>query len=92
MAPVNDLSRCLMPFDQNSTLVVIVEMSEASWLVCGAVPGVERQPLKKLKPDAPELLRLVERGEARLRAPADQLRASCWPMKRDVMDSGWRDG
>ena len=66
MAPVNDLSRCLMPFDQNSTLVVIVEMSEASWLVCGAVPGVERQPLKKLKPDAPELLRLVERwrGEA----------------------------
>lgn len=66
MAQVNDLSRCLMPFDQNSTLVVIVEMSEASWLVCGAVPGVERQPLKKLKPDAPELLRLVERwrGEA----------------------------
>lgn len=66
MAQVNDLSRCLMPFDQNSTLVVIVEMSEASWLVCGAVPGVERQPLKKLEPDAPELLRLVERwkGEA----------------------------
>jgi hypothetical protein len=27
-------------------------MSKASWLVSGAVPGVERQPLKKLDPDA----------------------------------------
>jgi cytochrome P450 len=30
---------------------VVVEMSKASWLVSGAVPGVERQPLKKLEPD-----------------------------------------
>ena len=28
------------------------QMSKASWLVSGAVPGVERQPLKKLEPDA----------------------------------------
>jgi hypothetical protein len=27
-------------------------MSKASWPVSGAVPGVERQPLKKLEPDA----------------------------------------
>ena len=27
----------------------------------GAVPGVERQPLKKLEPDATALLRLIER-------------------------------
>ena len=36
-------------------------MSKASWLVSGAVPGVERQPLKKLAPDATALLRLIER-------------------------------
>ena len=45
MAQVNDLSRSLTAFDPISTLVVVVEMSKACWLVRGAVPGVERQPL-----------------------------------------------
>src|SRR6516165_3940289 len=58
---VNDLSRSLASFDPISTLVVVVEMSKTSWLVSGAVPGVERQPLKKLEPDATALLRLIER-------------------------------
>src|SRR3984893_638402 len=61
VAQVNDLSRSLTAFDPISTLVVVVEMSKASWLVSGAVPGVERQPLKKLEPDATALLRLLER-------------------------------
>jgi transposase len=42
MAQVNDLSRSLTPFDPISTLVVVVEMSKAKWLVSGAVPGIER--------------------------------------------------
>ena len=58
---VNDLSRSLAAFDPISTLVVVVEMSKASWLVSSVVPGVERQPLKKLEPDATALLRLIER-------------------------------
>jgi transposase len=58
---VNDLSRSLAAFDPISTLVVVVEMSKMSWLVSGVVPGVERQPLKKLEPDATALLRLIER-------------------------------
>jgi transposase len=58
---VNDLSRSLTAFDPISSLVVVVEMSKASWLVSGAVPGIERQPLKKLEPDATALLRLIER-------------------------------
>src|SRR5258708_33728007 len=62
VAQVNDLSRSLTAFDPISTLVVVVEMSKASWLVSGAVPGVERQPLKKLEPDATALLRLIELG------------------------------
>ena len=61
MAQVNDLSRSLTAFDPSSTLVVVVEMSKASWLVSASVPGVERQPLKKLEPGATALLRLIER-------------------------------
>ena len=61
MLQVNDLSRSLAVFDPISTLVVIVEMGKASWLVRSVVPGVERQPLKKLEPDATALLRLIER-------------------------------
>jgi hypothetical protein len=52
VAQVNDLSRSLTAFDLISTLVAVVEISKVSWLVSGAVPRVERQPLKKLKPDA----------------------------------------
>jgi len=43
-AQVDDLSRSLATFDQDATLTVVVEMSEASWLVAGMVPGVDRQP------------------------------------------------
>src|SRR5215468_1667194 len=59
--PLNDLSRSLTPFDPNQTLTVVIELSKESWLVGGIIPGVERQPLKKLKPDENELLRLLER-------------------------------
>src|SRR6202040_3131921 len=61
VAQINYLSRSLTAFDPISTLVVVVEMSKASWLVSGAVPGVGRRPLKKLEPDAAALLRLIER-------------------------------
>jgi transposase len=61
MPQVDDLSRSLVAFDQDATLIVVVEMSGASWLVAGMAPGVDRQPLKKLGPDWDALLRLVER-------------------------------
>jgi transposase len=64
MTHVDDLSRSLLAFDQATTLVVVVEMSEASWLVAGLVPGVDRQPMKKVAPDPTELLRLLERWRA----------------------------
>jgi transposase len=62
----NDLSRSLVAFEQNSTLVGVVELSLKSWLVAGLVPGLERQPLKKLGADADALLALLQRwrGEA----------------------------
>jgi len=57
----NDLSRSLVAFDQNSTLVSVVELSLKTWLVGGVVPGLERTPLKKQGPDAEALLALLHR-------------------------------
>ena len=52
MPQPNDLSRSLVALDQDSTIIVVVEMSQSSWLVAGMLPGIERQPRKKLEPSA----------------------------------------
>ena len=57
----DDLSRSLVAFQQDSTLVAVVELSRSSWLVAGIVPGIGRHPLKKLAPDEEALLRLLQR-------------------------------
>jgi transposase len=57
----NDLSRCLVSFEQGTTLVAVIELSQSSWLIAGTVPGIERQPLKKILPDEVALLRLLHR-------------------------------
>src|SRR3984893_1890261 len=57
----NDMSRSLAALYQDSTLIAIIEMGWSSWLVAGLIPGVERQPKKKMEPDAEDLLRLLER-------------------------------
>jgi transposase len=61
MPKPNDLSRSLTGLEQDSTLIAVIEMSQSSWLVAGIVPGIERQPLKKLEPDEEALLRLLRR-------------------------------
>ena len=63
MPQLNDLSRSLAPFDQGGTLVAVIELSLSSWLIAGVVPGIERQPLKKLEPDEAGLLRLLQRWQ-----------------------------
>ncbi len=60
----NDMSRSLVAFDQNSTVVAVVELSLSTWLVAGVVPGLKRQPLKKLSADADKLVALLERWRA----------------------------
>jgi len=60
MIQVDDLSRSLIAFEQISTLVIVVELSQSSWLAAGVVPGIERRPLKKLDPDPTALLHWVE--------------------------------
>jgi transposase len=61
MHKLNDLSRSLTPLDPDGTLIAVIEMSQSSWLVAGIVPGVERQPLKKLAVDESALLKLLNR-------------------------------
>ena len=59
MPQPNDLSRSLEALDQDSTIIAVVEMSQSSWLVGGVLPGIERQPRKKLEPNPERLLALL---------------------------------
>ena len=61
MPQPNDLSRSLVALDQNSTIIAVVELSHSSRLVAGMLPGIERQPRKKLEPSPERLLGLLHR-------------------------------
>jgi transposase len=39
----------------------VIEMSKSKWLVAAVVPGLKRQPLKKLDADEDSLLKLLHR-------------------------------
>jgi transposase len=56
-----DASRSLTSLEQDSTIIAVIEMSQAKWLVAAVVPGVERQPLKRLDADEAALLKLLHR-------------------------------
>src|SRR5438128_3845259 len=60
-APGQALSRSLVALDQSSTIIAVIEMSQSSWLVAGMLPGIERQPCKKLEPNPERLLGLLHR-------------------------------
>src|SRR4029450_11046666 len=61
---LDDLSRSLTPLEQDSTIISVIEMSQASWLAAVLVPGLEPHPLKKLEPSEVDLLRLLMRWRA----------------------------
>src|SRR5215469_7865836 len=61
MPQPNDLSRSVVALDQDSTLIAVIEMGQASWLVAGIVPGVNRHPLKKIATDQEQLLQVLRR-------------------------------
>jgi hypothetical protein len=46
---------------QDNTVIAVIEMGLASWLVARLLPGVNREPLKKIAPDPEVLLRLLYR-------------------------------
>jgi len=61
MSQAFDASKSLTALEQDSTIIAVIEMSQAKWLVAGVVPGVERQPLKRLAADEAALLKLLHR-------------------------------
>src|SRR5690242_21846318 len=82
----NDSHRSLLPLEQESTLIAVVELSRSSWLVAGVVPGLERHPLKKLAPDEDALLRLLHRWRD------EAAKAGCTITRLAVAFEAGRDG
>ena len=56
-----DASRSLTALDQDSTIIAVIEMSQSKWLAAAVIPGVNRQPLKKLDTNADALHKLLHR-------------------------------
>jgi Transposase IS116/IS110/IS902 family len=56
-----DASRSLTVLEQDSTIIAVIEMSQSKWLVSAVVPGIKRQPLKKLDPNEEALRKLLHR-------------------------------
>jgi transposase len=61
MVQVNDLSRSLATLDQSSTVIAVIEMGQANWLVAGIIPGVARHPLKKIEANQEQLFQVLQR-------------------------------
>src|SRR3954462_5801036 len=62
MPQCNDLSRSLVAFQQDNTLVAVAELTRSSCLVAGVVPGVGRPPLTTRDPSEEALLGLLRRS------------------------------
>jgi hypothetical protein len=76
-----DASRSLTALEQDSTIIAVIEMSQTKWLVAALIPGVERQPLKKVDAHEETLLKLLHRWLASHRTG--------WPTKpRDCVAPG----
>jgi transposase len=84
--PKDDLSRSLVALDQHRTLIAVVELSLATWLVGGMVPGIARDPLKKLVPDEEGLLKLLNRWRD------EAAKAGCKITRMVVAFEAGRDG
>ncbi|TGT35746.1 hypothetical protein EN808_31295 [Mesorhizobium sp. M8A.F.Ca.ET.165.01.1.1] len=93
-----DASRSLYAFEQDNTVIAVIEMSKAKWLIAALVPGLERQPFKKIDADAPSLLKLlqpwrdeagqaghtIKRSAVAYEAAGDGFWLACWLWARDI--------
>jgi transposase len=50
MPKFDDLSRSLVAFDQDSTLMTAIELSSRSWLVGGLAPGSKGRSPRRREP------------------------------------------
>jgi hypothetical protein len=81
MTQLENMSTPSAALDQNSTLICVVEMSLKSWLVAGMVPGIKRQPLKKLETTKWRYIALCFVGRPRRRGLADGSHGSPSPSR-----------
>ena len=90
MSQLFDASRSLAAFDQDRTIVAVIEMSQSKWLVAAVVPGIERQPLKRLDADEAALLKLLHRWRNEAGQAGRQIKriVVAYEAGRD----GWRAG
>src|ERR1700692_948818 len=72
-----DLSKSLAALDQDSTLIVVIELSQSDWPCAGRAPGVAGDPLKKLKPDPEQLFKLIDRWREESRRAGCVVRRVC---------------
>jgi transposase len=61
MPKPNDLSRSPVALNEDSTLIAVIEMGLASWLIAGRIPDINRNPLRKQDPDPEALLARLHR-------------------------------
>jgi transposase len=61
MPKPNDLSRSPVALNEDNTLIAVIEMALASWLIAGRIPGLNRNPLRKEEPDPEALLARLHR-------------------------------
>jgi transposase len=60
----SDLNQSYAAFEQASTMACVIELSSKSWLLAGTVPGLKRQPRKKLSANRDALLAQIARWRA----------------------------
>jgi hypothetical protein len=58
---IDEVPHCRVLFA--GVFIAVVELSQSSWLVAGVLPGIERQPRKKLEPSPERLLALLQRWQ-----------------------------
>jgi transposase len=77
MQKLNELNRCLTTLEPDGTMIAVIEMSQWSWVVAGIVPGIERQPLKKMKVDETALLKLLHRWREEAEKAGHRIKRIC---------------
>jgi len=81
MLKFDGLSHSLTAFEQDSTLVVVIELAASSWTVGGLLPGVPRQPTKKMAADKYALARQLEDWREEAEAAGHPIKRVCVSME-----------
>ena len=79
-------------FMQDNTLIAVIELGLSNWLVAGLIPGVSREPLKKLEPNPEDLLKLLHGCGTKQLRPEGRSPGLPWRTRLGAIASGWLAG